>query len=244
MKTPNNVNILVTICARGGSKGVSDKNIRKLRNKPLIAYTIEIAKKWGKADKIVCSTDSERISKVAKEYGAEIPFMRSEDLAKDDTGKIPVIRDALIRSEKIYSKKFDIVIDLDATSPIRTTEDLDRCMRLFKETSADVVITCTESRKSPYFNMVEINEQGFAELSKKHSKDPLRRQDAPKVYDMNASIYFYRREKLLDEEFNHPLSSEKVSVYVMDDVSAFDIDKETDFVFVEFIMDKLLSERE
>ena len=124
------MNILITICARGGSKGVKDKNIRLLSGKPLITHTIDLAKNWDKASKIICSTDSDRIAEVARQSGAEIPFIRPVELATDSVGKIDVIRHALINCEKKYNLRYDIIVDLDCTNPMRTIEDLDNCLKI------------------------------------------------------------------------------------------------------------------
>jgi len=232
------MNILIPICARGGSKGVKNKNIRELAGKPLIAYTIDTAKKWGKADKIICSTDSKEIADIAQKYGIEVPFMRPKELATDSSGKIPAVRHALIECEKIYGKKYDIVVDLDVTSPIRTENDLDNCLKVFLEKDADFLLSAVEARKNPYFNMLELSEDGFAEVSKKLPQSFVRRQDAPKVYSANASIYFHKRDFLLDKRSNFPLKSKKMALYVMDETASVDIDTEIDFKFVEFLIEK------
>ena len=231
------MNILITICGRGGSKGVKNKNIKEIDGKPLIAYTIEVAKKWDKASKIVCSTDSEEIAAVAKEYGAEVPFMRPDELANDTAGKLPVIRHALKESEKIYGKKFDVVVDLDVTCPIRSVQDINNAFEIFVEKKPDLLFSVVESSRNPYFNMVELNEGGFARLAKEEPDGKiLRRQDAPKVYDIIASIYIYSREFLLNDSYDKLLDSKRVAVYEMSDNSAIDIDTELDFKYMEFLI--------
>jgi len=230
------MNILLTVCARGGSKGVKNKNIKQLMGEPLISHTIKVAKKWNKAAKIICSTDSDRIAEIAIKYGIKVPFMRPKELASDEAGKIAVIRHALLECERIYDTKYDVVVDLDVTSPIRTNKDLNKCLNIFKSKNVDVLLSVVEARKNPYFNMLEINKQGFAEISKKLPNKLLRRQDAPKVYSANASIYFYKRNFLLNEKNTSPLSSKKVAVYVMSEISAVDIDNELDFKFIEFLI--------
>ena len=227
--------ILVTICARGGSKGVKNKNIRELAGKPLIFYTIDAAKKWGKATRIVCSTDSPQIAEVAKECGAEVPFMRPPELATDEAGKVSVIRHTLVECQKIYGEKYDLVVDLDVTSPIRTSEDLEGCLKLYEKVHPDVVFSVLNAQRNPYFNMVEIDKDGFAVLCK-DAGEVLRRQDAPKVYDMNASIYFYNPKFLLSSEDVSIYSAKKKMAYVMEDDSAIDIDSELDFKIIEFLL--------
>lgn len=229
------MNILITICARGGSKRVKNKNFRMINGKPLMVYTIEQAKRWGKAKRIVCSTDSEEIVKVAKENGIEV-IMRPDELASDSAGKVGAIRHAFNESEKLFNEKFDVIVDLDVTSPIRTVKDLDNCLKIFEEKKPEIVFSVVEARRNPYFNMVEKNKEGKVELSKKLDRLVLSGQEAPEVYDMNASIYFYSRRFLLDKSKIHPLSTENAAIYVMDEISAIDIDSELDFKYLEFLI--------
>ena len=226
-------NILCTICARGGSKGVKNKNIKELNGKPLIAYTIEQAKASGLFEHIVISTDSDDIANVAKQYGAEVFFKRSEEMASDTAGKLDVIKDAFERSEKYYNKTFDYLIDLDATAPLRSVEDIINSFKQFKENNNDNLITAMPSRRSPYFNLVEQDKDGKVYLSKKLDSAVVRRQDAPKSYDMNASIYIWKRDIILNE---NSIFLEKTGLYVMPEERSIDIDTEFDFKFVEFLM--------
>jgi len=224
------MNVLCTICVRGGSKGVKNKNIKNLNGKPLIAWTINQAKESGLFEKIVISTDSEKIMKVAKEYGADVFFKREAKLATDTAGKLDVIKDAFLRSEEFYNKKFDYLIDLDATAPLRSVEDIKNAFNQFIKNNNDNLITATPSRKSPYFNMIEIVDNKIQLV--KQAKF-LRRQDTPKTYDMNASIYIWKREVLLN---NNSIFLENTGLYVMDEMTAFDIDTEIDFKIVECLM--------
>ncbi|MDK2081719.1 cytidylyltransferase domain-containing protein [Aliarcobacter butzleri] len=226
-------NILCTICARGGSKSVKNKNIKELKGKPLIAYTIEQAKASGLFEHIVVSTDSDDIANVAKEYGAEVFFKRNEEMASDTAGKLDVIKDAFEKSEKYYNKKFDYLIDLDATAPLRIVEDIINSFKQFKENDNDNLITAMPSRRSPYFNLVEQDKDGKVYLSKKLDSAVVRRQDAPKSYDMNASIYIWKRDIILNE---NSIFLEKTGLYVMPEERSIDIDNELDFKFVEFFM--------
>jgi CMP-N-acetylneuraminic acid synthetase len=227
--------ILVTVCARGGSKGVKNKNIRKLCDKPLIAYTIGQAIEWGKAEDIVVSTDSTDIASVAKSCGAQVPFLRPAGLANDDTPKLPVIRHALFACERLYSKTYDIIVDLDATAPLRQKKDLDSCLRLFTARTALTLVSVVPAHRNPYFNMVEESLDGFVHLCKTIEGGVASRQKAPIVYDMNASIYFYRREYLANELNTSPLSKATVA-YVMDEISRYDVDSEVDFRHLEYIL--------
>lgn len=229
------MNILLTICARGGSKGVKKKNIRKLMGKPLINYTIQQAIKWGRATKIVVSTDSEEIADIVKKSDIDVPFIRPRNLAEDTTPKIPVIRHALMECEKKYKCVFPIVVDLDVTSPIRSIKDIEKCYQLFVEKKPYTLFSAVNARKSPYFSMVELDQNGWASLSKQSGKEVYRRQDAPVVFDLNGSIYFYDREFLLNGSTINVVTDRSI-VYKMDDISAFDLDREIDFKFIEFLM--------
>jgi CMP-N,N'-diacetyllegionaminic acid synthase len=226
-------NILCTICARGGSKGVKNKNIKELNGKPLIAYTIEQAKASQLFEHIVVSTDSDDIADIAKQFGAEVFFKRSKQLASDTAGKLDVIRDAFVRSENYYNKKFDYLIDLDATAPLRSVDDIINAFNQFKANGNDNLITAMPSRRSPYFNLVEQDKNGKVYLSKILDSTIVRRQDAPKSYDMNASIYIWKRDIILNEK---NLFLENTGLYVMPEERSIDIDTPLDYKFVEFIM--------
>jgi CMP-N-acetylneuraminic acid synthetase len=229
------MNILVAIAARGGSKGVKDKNIRLLNGIPLIAYTIIQALKWNKTTKLVVSTDSTKIAKIAKKYGADVPFLRPKELAGDNIPKIRVLRHTFISSEEIYRMKFNILVDLDVTAPIRRIEDLDNCFEIFLKESPKTLFSVVRSRKNPYFNMIEKGKDGYAQLVKFMDHPIVRRQDAPMVYSMNASIYFYSREFMLDTSYESPIT-DRSSFYVMPEESRVDIDDEIDFKFVETLI--------
>jgi len=144
--------ILVVIGARAGSKGVKGKNIKPLNGKPLIAYTIEKALAWTKADRVVVSTESEEIAAVAKKIGAQVPFMRPAEMSTDTAAKGPALRHALKSCEKIDSVKYSLVVDLDVTAPIRTTEDLDNCLKIFNEHKPQTLFSVVVAHKNPYFN--------------------------------------------------------------------------------------------
>ncbi|MGW8169122.1 MAG: acylneuraminate cytidylyltransferase family protein [Sulfurovaceae bacterium] len=225
--------ILCTICARGGSKGVKNKNIKLINGKPLIAYTIEQAKLSGLFKHIVVSTDSDDIVNTAMGYGAEVFFKRSAEMASDTAGKLDVIKDAFIRSEEHYGEKFDYLIDLDATAPLRDVKDIIDSFTQFLNNDNDNLITAMPSRRSPYFNLVEVDKNGKVHLSKKLDSNIVRRQDAPKSYDMNASIYIWKREVILNK---NSLFLENTGLYVMPEERSIDIDSELDFKFVEFLI--------
>ncbi len=230
------MNIIATICARGGSRGIPKKNIRLIAGKPLIVYTIEVARKCPLINRIIVSTDDAEIARIASEAGAEVPFSRPKELALENAAKLPVIRHAVGFLESQEGYKVDIIVDLDPTSPLRTENDIAACIRMVSAGDADNVISVTEAHKSPYFNMVEVVD-GKVRLVKEVTPPITRRQDAPKVYDLNASIYVWKRDALMN---NATLYLEKTAIYVMP-AWAIDIDNETDFEFVEFLMKKRMN---
>lgn len=226
--------ILVTICARKGSKGVRLKNIRPLHGLPLIAHTVRQALAWPRKLKVVVSTDAEEIAEVARLHGADVPFLRPAELATDTVAKMPVLIHALEASEKHYGMKFDVMLDLDPTSPVRTTDDIERGWKTFRDSGRAVCFSVVKARKNPYFNMVERDSGGHVRLVKVLDKAFASRQASPAVWDMNASIYFYKREFLL----SHPTSlwEGDPECFEMPPESAFDIDEERDFVITELMM--------
>jgi CMP-N,N'-diacetyllegionaminic acid synthase len=224
---------LCTICARGGSKGVKGKNFRPLHGKPLIAHSIEQARTSGLFDAIAVSSDADIILNIAREWGADYLVKRPGELATDHAAKLPVIRHCAAEVERERGGSFDTFVDLDATSPLRSVEDIKSAVALLEESGAGNVITAMPSRRSPYFNLVELNADGFVSLSKPLKNSIVRRQDAPRCYDMNASIYVWKRQVLFvsDTIFNAD-----TRLYVMPEERSIDIDSELDFRFVEFLM--------
>ena len=223
--------VLGTICARGGSKGVKNKNIREIAGKPLIVYTIEYFKKWEKVDRIVCSTDSKEIADIAKKYDAEIPCMRPPELATDTASKIPVLQHIVKTCEQQDNCKYDIIVDLDPTAPLRKRKFLEEAFKKFVDSEENNLFSVTEARKNPYFNMVEVDKQGYAHLCKAGSF--VRRQDAPQVYELNASIYIYKRNFLINMD---SIYSDKSIIYEMPVITSVDVDREIDFLFIEFLL--------
>jgi CMP-N,N'-diacetyllegionaminic acid synthase len=226
------MNRICTICARGGSKGLPGKNTALLAGKPLIAHSIIQAKKSNLFKYIAVSSDSDEILKVSKEWGADILIKRPDELSSDTAPKVPVIRHALLEAEKMTNEHFDVLVDLDCTAPIRKVSDVLSCVKMLEENNADNVVTGCKSRKSPFFNMVKINNQGICELVDSSFSNVSRRQDAPKTFDMNASIYVWQRQKLLDED---RLFLNKTLFYEMPKETSFDIDSDLDFKLVTAI---------
>jgi len=224
---------LCTICARAGSKGVKGKNIRYLLKKPLLVYSIEQAKRTNLFDYIAVSSDSNEILSIAEEWGVDFLIKRPIGLATDEAAKIPAIQHCVQQVEELVQQKYDIIVDLDVTSPLRNTEDIQNVVQILEEKQCSNVITGAPSRRSPYFNMVEVDKNGVVTLCKGHADTIVRRQDAPNCYDMNASIYGWQREALFKENslFHHD-----TVLYIMPEERSVDIDSELDFRIVEYLL--------
>lgn len=222
--------ILCTICARGGSQGVKNKNIIPVCRKPLIAHSITQAKKTELFDVIAVSSDSKKIHQVAKQWGADHLVDRPLEMATSTAPKLPAIQNAVLQTENFYSQQFDIIVDLDATSPLRSVDDIKAALQLFmSHGDALNLVTAFPSRRSPYFNMLEVNQAGYVSLAKNLSQPVYRRQDAPASYDMNASIYIWKRDTLFSAE---KIITDRTLLYVMPEERSIDIDSKLDLTIV------------
>ena len=231
------MNILITLCARGGSKGIPEKNIKLLAGKSLIVYSIDLTKilkeKWGA--KIALSTDDSKIKQVAAAHGVQTEYVRPEYLATDSAGKIDTIKDLLIYEESLVNYKYDFVLDLDVTSPLRTLEDIEKSLELLIANSkAENLFSVNNSARNPYFNMVEKKSNGFYSLVKTSLDGTLMtRQSAPKVYDLNASFYWHKRT-FFDLDSKSAII-DKSLIYTMNHI-CFDLDHKFDFDFLEYLI--------
>lgn len=220
-------------CARGGSKGVPGKNIRLLGGQPLIAWSIKQALAVGTISKVIVSTDSEDIAAAARAAGAEVPFMRPEELARDDSPEWLVWRHALNYLKESDGAFPDALIVIPATAPLRSVEDLERCLAEFESGDADVVITVTDANRSPYFNMVKGNPDGTVGLVIPPTHSIERRQDAPVVYDMTTVAYVANPEFVMAR--NGIFEGRVRSVHIPIE-RALDIDTLLDFRVAEFLV--------
>jgi CMP-N,N'-diacetyllegionaminic acid synthase len=209
------------------------KNIYPLCGKPLIAWTIEQAFACPDIAGVYVSTDSEHIAKIAREYGATVPFIRPSEMATSSAPKIPVIQH-LANWVNTNVAKVDIVVDLDPTSPLRDVSDIESCIDMLTE-QTDVVITGYEAEKNPYFNMVELNDKNLAHLVKPPEIEVFGRQSAPKVYAMNGSVYVWHYHTL-----DKGLWNGQASLHVMPRERSIDIDDPIDFKLVELLMQEKL----
>ncbi len=227
-------NILCTICVRGGSKGVKNKNMKMIKGKPLIFYSLDHAKKSKLFSNVVVSSDSKKVLNYCRKYNFLDIIERPANLSKDDTPKIPVIRHALKELEKKLKKKFHIIIDLDVTSPLRKVYDIKKALNLFLNSKSKTLFSACLSRRNPYFNAVEFKKNKIKPIKNLMKKIP-GRQFAPKVYDMNASIYIWDRKTLLK---SNTVFHNKTSVYLMPEERSIDIDNSFDLKIVSYLLKK------
>lgn len=223
---------ICTVCARGGSKGVPGKNVRKMLNVPLIHHTLLQAKQSGIFSAIAVSSDSDEILTCATQISGVIAIRRPLEMATDHAGKIPAIRHAMLETEKHLGYQCDISVDLDVTSPLRDPQDICNAIDMLKD-GVPNVITAMNCRRSPYFNLIEVGQDGQINVAKQTPSHVLRRQDAPACYDMNASIYIWRREVLITE---NKLFLPSTALYVMPEERSWDIDSPMDWDIVELLM--------
>lgn len=232
------MNILITICARGNSKGIPGKNIKLLDGKPLIAYSINVAKQFQDNFPnvtIELSTDSEDIIAISDKYGLKSFYRRPDFLAGDTTGKIDAIKDILLWKEQKDNCRFDYILDLDVTSPLRNLYDLTEAFKLIQiQKSAINLFSVSPSNRSPYFNMVEQKSNGFYSQVKKPDDLVLTRQSAPEVFDLNASFYFYRRE-FFDLGYLGAITDKSI-IYRVPHI-CFDLDHPLDFEILSYLIE-------
>jgi NAD(P)-dependent dehydrogenase (short-subunit alcohol dehydrogenase family)/CMP-N-acetylneuraminic acid synthetase len=224
---------LCTICARGGSKGVPNKNLRPIAGKPLLVHSIEHARASGLFERIAVSSDSADILALAQASGVDDVVERPADMATDTAAKVPAIRHALATVEARHGVTYDTQVDLDATSPLRIPDDIRGAVRLLEESGVASVITGAASHRSPYFNLVETAQDGSVGLAKTPPSDVVRRQDAPATYDMNASIYAWNAARFrADPRVFYP----DTRLFEMPAERSLDIDSTLDFDIVEMLM--------
>jgi len=229
------MSILITICARAGSKGIPGKNVKLLNGKPLIAYSINSAKKFATKfnSKITISTDDAKVIEICDEMGIHTDYIRPKSLATDNSGKVDVIADILRYEEDKSGIIYDFVLDLDITSPLRTLEDLETAYKAINEDHKAVnLFSVNYANKNPYFNMVEKKNNGYFGLVKKGNF--FTRQSATPVYELNASFYFYKRSFFELEEKR--VVNNRSIIYVMNHI-CFDLDHQIDFEFMSYLIE-------
>ena len=223
--------VFAFIFARGGSKGLKNKNLYEIGGKPLIAHSILAAKKNKKIKKVFVSTDSKKIIKISEAYGAEI-IHRPKRLALDKTPEWLAWQHAIDYLKKM-NETFDIFLSLPTTSPLRSQQDINNALNALKKND-DAVITITPSSRNPSFNMVSIDKKGFASLIEK-KKVVSRRQDAPKYYDMTTVSYVSRPEFILSKKY---LFSGRIKSIIVPKERAIDIDDIIDASIASFLYER------
>lgn len=232
--------ILFTICGRAGSKGIKNKNLRIFCGKYLAHYTVSAIDLYLKKNldidaDIVANSDSKELLELVSNNGRQLveKIVRDKRLAGDSIGKIDVINDCLLKMEKIKNVQYDMVVDLDITAPLRTVEDIEKVIKTQIETNADVTATVTTARRNPYFNQVKYTSHG---IKKVIESNYTARQQAPKIFDMNASIYAYNPRYLKSGKGVLDGYCEMVEMY---DTGILDLDHENDFELMEVIAEYL-----
>ncbi len=220
------------IFARGGSKGVPGKNIKLLDGKPLIAYSIDALKDSSYVDRIIVSTDDRNIADVARKYGAATPFMRPRELASDNSPEILSWRHALEQASQ-EGRMPDIFVSAPATNPFRTTEDIDKAIKLFLSSDVDGVIAVTEASKNPYFHYVKLDSTSKVHRFMGADVVYTRRQDAPQAYEVAGSVYVMNPYYVM-------MCDNLLSGYILGckvpREHVVDIDEPLDFEYAEFLI--------
>lgn len=223
---------LVVIPARGGSRGVTGKNIKLLAGKPLIHYTIEAAREVFSDEQIIVSTDDEAIKSCVEQTGLKVPFLRPVELATDTSGMYGVLLHTVNFIESIGYYP-DTIILLQVTTPFRNATHIREAMMLYDD-ETEMVVSVKETGSNPYFVLFEENEDGWLEKSK--SSNSLTRQSCPKVWEYNGGIYIISIRAMKEKTLNE---FTRIRKYVMDDYSSHDIDTVLDWIVAELIEKKI-----
>jgi CMP-N-acetylneuraminic acid synthetase len=223
------------IFARGGSKGLPNKNVLNFSGKPLIAWSIEQALGVKRIDRLIVSTDSEQIAKIAESYGAEAPFIRPAELATDESPEILAWKHGLKYLKERDGNYPEVFLSIPATAPLRLSSDIDLCLDEFFTKRPNIVVTVSESHRNPYFNMLRIDSEGICQLAITGEEKVSRRQDSIPVYDMTTVCYVAEPEYI--EKSNGILDGIVRAVHIPRSRS-IDIDTMLDFEFAEFIFQK------
>lgn len=227
---------LVVIPARGGSKGIPHKNIKKLGGKPLICYAIDTARKFTTDDNICVSTDDKTIIKVVEEYGLKVPFKRPKHLSTDNAGTNGVLLHALDFYEQ-KGNRYDMVVLLQPTSPFRRAEDVLEASKLYDD-SIDMVTSVMPAKCNPYYDGFEDNAEGLLTISKGDGSIE-RRQDAPCVWQQNGALYIINPSQLKAKGL---AGMTKIRKYVMDEIHSVDLDNMLDWKIAEIMLEDKIVE--
>jgi CMP-N,N'-diacetyllegionaminic acid synthase len=229
-------NVLGIIPARGGSKGIPEKNIQLLAGVPLIAHSIELAKLCSQISKCIVSTDSEKIAAVAREYGGEVPFLRPAELARDDTPMWPVLKHALCEMEAREHCRYDFVLLLSPTCPVRFPEDVSQAIQFLEQDSGAVgVVAASRPTFNPRWVCIDIANGGYMRQSFPDGNLYTRRQDVPEVFRINGVLYLWRRDHIADSDAPHYFTMPHLLLEIPED-RAIDIDTPNDLRLAELLL--------
>lgn len=224
--------LLFIIPARGGSKGIPRKNIKLLNGKPLIQYTIEAARQLIDDTKIIVSTEDEEIKSIVENIGLKVPFLRPAHLASDTSGTYEVLLHVVNQVHKGGYHPKSIVV-LQATSPFRTANQIKEALKVYEATpDCDMLVSVKETKSNPYYLLFEEDEGGY--LKKSKQANFVRRQDCPKVWELNGAIYIIKVEALVAKAMSQ---FDKIIKYEMDEYSSLDIDSPLDWKIAACIME-------
>ncbi|MDP7367439.1 MAG: acylneuraminate cytidylyltransferase family protein [Candidatus Pacebacteria bacterium] len=227
--------ILAVITARGGSKGIPGKNIKILGDKPLIAYTIEVAKKSDLISNLIVSTDDEETADISKRYEADVPFIRPEELSQDDTPHLLVMQHAIKFMEDKLGITFDYVVILQPTSPFRTKEDLDNTIQKLIDTSADSAVSLVEIEENHPMKIKKIEGNRVLPYSVEEVFGT-RRQDLPVAYKRNSAVYVMKRDLIMKD---NELYGAYITGHIVPKERSIDIDTPLDWIKAEYMLGEL-----
>lgn len=224
--------IVASVCARGGSKGIPRKALRLLGGHPLIGHAILCARESREIERVVVSTDDEDLAQVARQYGAEVPFIRPLSLAQDESPKWDVFRHLVEAFESTVGTRIEILVDLDVSVPLRAPSTVSACVNALRASAADIVVTAYPADRNPYFNMVELDDEGNARVVMPSLRPVHNRQAAAPVFSLSPAVYAMRREVLW--RCSH-WSEARMRLHVLPREEAWDADSELDFRIIRFL---------
>ena len=227
---------LAVIPARGGSKGLPGKNVRPLAGMPLLVHSLMCAQLAPQITRTIVSTDSDEIASLARAHGADVPFLRPADLARDDSPMLSVLKHALAEIERAEGRTYSTVLLLDPTSPGRTPADIARAFEILQaDQHADGVIACSRPTFNPFWVGVTADSAGYLQSAFPQARSFTRRQDVPAFYRINGAIYLWQREFLVSA--TSTLDGRQLMIEIPE-IRALSIDDLTDFEHAEALLDK------
>lgn len=222
---------IAVICARAGSKGLPGKNIKSFMGKPLIAHSIDIAKRTDTVRRVIVSTDCSRIADIAVSYGAEVPFLRPPELAQDNSPEWLVWKHVISWLEQ-ENQDFGAIVVLPPTAPLRSVEDVNGAINMFCYGDCDGVVCGVEASRNPLFNMVTIDADNMCSLAMRKAEKITRRQDAPIFYDLTTVCYVMKKDYVKNKNY---LFDGNIKLYLVPPERAIDIDTPLDFSIAELM---------